>query len=70
MGGTVGVGTVLFALGILQIGEETAKALADCFGDLDSIRRAPLLLFLQVPDVGREVAKAIAACGYSNLRPI
>ncbi|KAF0804233.1 NAD-dependent DNA ligase LigA [Alcanivorax xiamenensis] len=51
----------LFALGILQIGEETAKALADCFGDLDTIRRAPLLLFLAVPDVGLEVAKAIHA---------
>lgn len=51
----------LFALGILQIGEETAKALADAFGDLDSIRRAPLLLFPQVPDVGGEVARAIAA---------
>ncbi|MBF5058433.1 NAD-dependent DNA ligase LigA [Alcanivorax sp. 521-1] len=51
----------LFALGILQIGEETAKALADCFGDLEAIRHAPLMLFLQVPDVGGEVARAIAA---------
>ena len=48
-------------LGILQIGEETAKNLADCFGDLEGIRRAPLLLLLAVPDVGMEVAKAIGA---------
>ena len=51
----------LFALGILQIGEETAKALADAFGTLENIRLAPLLLFPQVPDVGGGAAKAIAA---------
>ena len=52
---------LLFALGILQIGEETAKALANAFGELDVIRRADALLLLAVPDVGCEVAKSIAA---------
>ena len=51
----------LFALGILQIGEETAKALADCFADLNAIRQASPLVLLAVPDVGLEVARAIAA---------
>lgn len=51
----------LFALGILQIGEETAKGLAECFGDLTRIRQVSPLLLLQVPDVGTEVARAIAA---------
>lgn len=52
---------LLFALGILQIGEETAKALARAFGDLESIRHADALLLLAVPDVGPKVAQSIAA---------
>ena len=52
---------LLFALGILQIGEETAKALARGFGDLDVIRHADALLLLVVPDVGPKVAESIAA---------
>lgn len=50
----------LFALGILQIGEETAKALARAFGALAPIRRADPLLLLAVPDVGPKVADSIA----------
>jgi DNA ligase (NAD+) len=52
---------LLFALGILQIGEETAKALARGFGALDTIRHADALLLLVVPDVGPKVAESIAA---------
>ena len=52
---------LLFALGILQIGEETAKALARSFGDLDAIRRADAMVLLAVPDVGPKVAGSIAA---------
>jgi DNA ligase (NAD+) len=52
---------LLFALGILQIGEETAKALARAFGSLDRIRRADALLLLAVPDVGPKVAASVAA---------
>jgi len=50
----------LFALGILQTGEETAKALARAFGDLDEIRRADALVLMAVPDVGPKVAESIA----------
>ncbi len=52
---------LLFALGILQIGEETAKALARAFGSLERIRRADALLLLGVPDVGPKVAASVAA---------
>ncbi len=52
---------LLFALGILQIGEETAKALAKAFGSLDAVRRADALVLLAVPDVGPKVAASVAA---------
>jgi len=52
---------LLFALGILQIGEETAKALARSFGSLQAIRAAEPLLLLAVPDVGPRVAQSIAS---------
>lgn len=51
---------LLFALGILQIGEETAKSLARAFGSLQSIRQADALLLLAVPDVGPKVAASVA----------
>lgn len=52
---------LLFALGILQTGEETAKALAKAFGTLDTVRRADALVLMSVPDVGPKVAQSIAA---------
>jgi DNA ligase (NAD+) len=52
---------LLFALGILQIGEETAKALAKSFGSLEAIRHADPILLLAVPDVGPKVADSIAS---------
>ncbi len=52
---------LLFGLGILQIGEETAKALARSFGSLDAIRRADPILLLAVPDIGPKVAASIAS---------
>ncbi len=52
---------LLFALGILQIGEETAKSLARAFGSLQRIRQAEALLLLAVPDVGPKVAASVAA---------
>lgn len=50
---------LLFALGIEQVGESTAKALADWFGDLELIRHLPWPLFKQVPDIGGEVARSL-----------
>ncbi len=49
----------LFALGIEHVGESTAKALAQWFGDLELIRRLPWPLFKRVPDIGGEVARAL-----------
>ncbi|MDE2406492.1 MAG: NAD-dependent DNA ligase LigA [Xanthomonadaceae bacterium] len=49
----------LYALGIEHVGESTAKALAQWFGDLELVRRLPWPLFKRVPDVGGEVARAL-----------
>ena len=49
----------LFGLGIQHVGESTAKALAQWFGDLQVIRRLPWPLFKQVPDIGGEVARSL-----------
>ncbi|MEO7916292.1 MAG: NAD-dependent DNA ligase LigA [Dokdonella sp.] len=49
----------LFSLGINHVGESTAKALAEWFGDLETIRRLPWTLFTVVPDIGREVAHSL-----------
>ena len=49
----------LFGLGIQHVGESTAKALAQWFGDLQRIRRLPWPLFKRVPDIGGEVARSL-----------
>lgn len=56
---TVSLERFIFALGIPEVGEETARVLALNLGDLDRIRcaRAKLLTFL--PDIGQEVASEI-----------
>ncbi|AOX99293.1 NAD-dependent DNA ligase LigA [Jeongeupia sp. USM3] len=51
---------LLFALGIRHVGESTAKTLADWFGDLALIRKAPAPLLRVLPDVGATVADSIA----------
>ena len=50
---------MLFALGIRDVGESTAKTLAKFFGALDPIMQADLDTLMQVPDVGPIVAKRI-----------
>ena len=50
---------LLFALGIEHVGEATAKALAQWFGELALIRHLPWPLYKQVPDIGGEVARSI-----------
>jgi len=52
---------LLFALDITHVGESTAKALAQWFGDLDIIRHLPWPLFKPVPDIGIEVARSLGA---------
>ena len=49
----------LYALGIRQVGETTAKDLAKHFGALDRIMDATIEQLLQVPDVGPIVAQSI-----------
>ena len=49
----------LFALGIQHVGESTAKALAQWFGDLALVRHLPWPLFKRVPDIGGEVARSL-----------
>jgi DNA ligase (NAD+) len=50
---------LLFALGIRDVGESTAKVLAKFFGALSPIMQADLDALVQVPDVGPIVAKRI-----------
>ena len=53
------LGRFLFALGIRQVGETTAKALARHFGAMDRILDATLDQLQAVPDVGPVVALSI-----------
>jgi DNA ligase (NAD+) len=50
---------LLFALGIREVGEATAAALAAHFGDLDALMEADLGSVQQVPDVGPVVAARV-----------
>ncbi|MET0379227.1 MAG: NAD-dependent DNA ligase LigA [Spongiibacteraceae bacterium] len=50
----------LFALGIREVGEATALALANYFGELEPVMAADVELLQQVPDVGPIVAAHIA----------
>ncbi len=50
----------LFALGIRDVGEATAKSLADYFGSLDSLMAADIESLQKTPDVGPVVASRIA----------
>ena len=49
----------VFSLGIRQVGEATALALANHFGSLDALRKAKLHELEQVQDVGPVVAESI-----------
>ncbi|GHU03631.1 DNA ligase [Betaproteobacteria bacterium] len=49
----------IFALGIRNVGETTAKDLARYFGKLDALRNADSKALLKVPDVGPIVAESI-----------
>ncbi|MGB6309465.1 MAG: NAD-dependent DNA ligase LigA, partial [Steroidobacteraceae bacterium] len=51
----------LYALGIRDVGEATALALAQHFGDIEKLRRAGAEEIQRVPDVGPVVAGNVAA---------
>ena len=61
----------LFALGIPQVGESTARALAEQFGDLGPLRSASAARIEETPDVGpvvsEEIAKFFADPGYQRV---
>ena len=50
----------LFGLGIMHIGESTAKTLAAWLGRLDFVRSMPAPVLRVLPDIGSEVAASIA----------
>ncbi|MBB3228373.1 DNA ligase (NAD+) [Luteibacter sp. Sphag1AF] len=51
----------LFGLGIMHIGESTAKTLASWLGSLQFVRETPAAVLRVLPDIGDEVATSIAA---------
>ena len=51
----------LFALGIREVGETTARSLAIFFGDITSLYQADIVYLQTVPDVGPIVAEHIVA---------
>ena len=53
------LGRFIFALGIREVGETTAEALANYFRDLDSIIAADVETLQQVEDVGPVVAQNV-----------
>jgi len=50
----------LFGLGIMHIGESTAKTLATWLGRLEFVRHTPAPVLRVLPDIGGEVAASIA----------
>ncbi|MCP5865304.1 helix-hairpin-helix domain-containing protein, partial [Klebsiella pneumoniae] len=57
---------VLYALGIPQIGEVTARALADHFGNIDSLMEATEAQLEPIEGIGAKTAHAI--CEFFSLR--
>ena len=55
------LGRFIFALGIRNVGEATARDLARSFGDVRTLMEADEARLQQVPDVGPVVAQSIAA---------
>ena len=49
----------IYALGIPDVGESTAKELCLFFGNIENLARAPEELLLQVPDVGMVIASNV-----------
>lgn len=54
------LGRFIFSLGIRQVGETTAKMLANYFGSLPKVMAADEAQLIEVPDVGPVVAESIA----------
>lgn len=52
---------LIYALGIRNVGEKTAKDLASHFGNIESLKCASLESLLRVPDVGPTIADSVIA---------
>lgn len=52
---------LVYALGIVHVGERTAQLLAEHFGTLEALREAPAELVAEVAGVGAVVAAAVAS---------
>ena len=50
---------IIFALGIRNIGEQTSQDLAECFGDLESLKKASLEDLQKIENIGPKAAKSI-----------
>ena len=50
---------LLFALGVLEVGEKTAKILANEFNDLDTLMQASVERLSEVENIGEVIAQAI-----------
>ncbi len=57
----VALGRLLYALGIREVGEVTARQLARAFGSIEKLAEADLETLCEVPDVGPVVAQHIHA---------
>jgi DNA ligase (NAD+) len=53
------LGRFIYALGIPNVGEETAKSLAKFFGNIGNLMSAYSKTLQYIPDIGHEVAKSI-----------
>ncbi len=51
---------LIYALGIRNVGESTARDLAQCFGSMEAVIAADESVLQQVPDVGPIVAQSVA----------
>jgi len=58
---------LLFAIGIPQVGEATARGLAERFGSLDALKAASLVEIERTPDVGPVVAAEVTRFFASDL---
>lgn len=52
---------LIYALGIRDVGEHTAKLLANAFGTLDALKKAKYDDLIKIREIGPEVAKSILA---------
>lgn len=52
--------SLIYALGIRQVGAKTGKVLASTFGSLDALMEASVEVLTDVPDVGAVTAKSIS----------